>query len=185
MTVLVIPPRERGMVRVFSVAVPRAEVAAMAEADAAEADPERRTAARWLTGYDALRPRYATLVRIADLGPLPLSDFLMQSEDIPETALAADAARLDALTDFVLIVLSEAVPDTGAEIDLGGRLTLIGTYATDAAPVRFAPLPAGGASGVVAGSGRARSNRRAMGLVSLVTLLVMFALIAFVIWIAA
>jgi hypothetical protein len=66
---------------------------------------------------------------------------------------------------------------------VGAALRLVGRFEEARAPVRFAPLPAGGAAGVTGTTVDARP-RRAAGLAALVFFLGLAALAALVLWLA-
>ena len=82
-------------------------------------------------------PTYAEVFAIADIAPMSLRDYLAQAHDIPEAALAADAARLDALSGDVVVLAPRAVEGAGA-MQPDPQLTQIGSY-TPAAPETRAP----------------------------------------------
>ena len=138
MTTLSIPAHDRNGVRVF----------------AARLTPEdlTRDKARLvveLLGDPDLDPAFVELFDLADLSGLGLAGYLAEGLGVPESALAADRARLEAVTGPVLILLSRALHGRAGTLTLDPRLTLIGTYAEERPPVHFEPLPTATAEGTL------------------------------------
>lgn len=138
MTTLTIPAHDRNGVRVF----------------AARLTPEdlKRDKARLvgeLLGDPDLDPAFVELFDLADLSGLGLPGYLAEGLGVPETALAADRARLEAVTGPVLILLSKALHGRAVTLTPDPRLTLVGTYAEERPPVHFEPLPTAAAQGTL------------------------------------
>ncbi len=185
MTQLVIPPHQYGKVHLFEVLLPKDDLIQTPPSGANPAMIGAGPVAIQLTGDEGLNPRSAALFEMADLGDQPFSQFLIQVEDLSQDQVLRDAARLDALRGQVLLVGSAAFEGRGVTLDLGDRLALIGTYDVVRNPVRFDPLPSEAAKGVLTPPpDLAKTNRRMMGLVSTITLLLMLGLVALMIWIA-
>ncbi|CTQ49781.1 hypothetical protein [Jannaschia donghaensis] len=71
---------------------------------------------------------YAEVFAVQDVQPMGLRVYLGQAHDIPEEALAADAARLDALSGDVLVLAPRAVEGLES-LSPRPELTHIGSYA--------------------------------------------------------
>lgn len=161
---------ERGLVRLFTVDIPRAEIDAF---DPAEA-----------LGAPALDPDQTELFPLSDLRGLGLSGYMREGLGIAEEEI--DASRLDALEGVVLVVRSAAFGGASATLTVQTPLRWIGTYREETAPVKFEPLPAGRTQEAAAPDPPAKrpSDAAMSGRVASVALLVIFALTALVIWIA-
>lgn len=133
---LTIPAHDRDGVRVFT-------------ADLTPEDLRRDKArlAEALLGDPHLDPAFIEIFDLADLSGVGLSGYLIEGLGVPEVALASDRARLDALKGPVLILLSKALHGREVALTPDPRLTLIGTYAEERAPVHFEPLPTAAAQG--------------------------------------
>lgn len=137
-----VPAGESGVVRVFSVDLPPEEAKAFAG--------DSGLVARAL-GLDGVEGKYVEVFPVSDLTGLGLSSYLGEGHGVGRDALGEDAARLDRLTGHVAVVSSGAFGGAAAELTVVAPLELVGSYAEDRPPVRFEPLPSGGAEGVVAG----------------------------------
>lgn len=71
---------------------------------------------------------YAEVFAVRDVQPMGLRAYLAQAHDIPEATLAADAARLDALSGDVVVLAPRALEGLDA-LEPRPELTLIGSYA--------------------------------------------------------
>lgn len=76
----------------------------------------------------AVDPTYAEVFAVRDVSPMGLRAYLGQAHDIPDAALAEDAARLDALSGDVLVLAPRAVEGLEA-LSPRPELTHIGSYA--------------------------------------------------------
>jgi len=116
---------ERGQVRVFALDMAPKEARAFAEA------PDLPFGWPLLDalGAEGLDPEWIDLVVPSDLGEMSLSEFLVEGPGVAPEALNGDRARLDGLTQPVLVLPSQAFG--GEEQDLRPRAPLrwIGTYA--------------------------------------------------------
>jgi hypothetical protein len=161
-TVLDIPAQEAHVVRVFAV---------VEEAGAPMGDAEVMAA---LGAGGDLRSGEIELFDLADLGAMPLSEYLTEGHGIAETDLRDMRGQLDGLKGRVLILPSRAFRGQAMKLRVGGALRLVGRFEEEVSPVSFAPLPAEGARGTVAGEGapsRAQPGTRRAALV-LVALLI-------------
>jgi hypothetical protein len=190
---LTIPADEAGVIRVFAVNLPEAEVAAMlrntpvqnsAQDQAAPGYLPETPAAAHLLGWPDMDTRHAELFAISDLTGLGLPGYLTEGLGLDDDQIAPDHARLSALAGYVLIVLSRAFDGQAAVIHIPQALTLIGTYREKAAPIRFDPLPGGGGRGALTGPpaegapDQARRMLRVAALSALILMLLAIGLVA-------
>lgn len=122
---LQVPAGETRVVRVFHLDLPREHIRFLREEPAALAD---------ILGLAELDTAQADLLRLADLGPVGLSGYLSEGIGVPESAIAPEAAALDALRGHALVLRSGAFPPSGAAIapKPGVRLAArLGEAATD------------------------------------------------------
>jgi len=156
-TQITIPAQEAHVVRVFSVTE---------EAGAPLGDAEVMDA---LGAEGDLDAGEIELFDLADLGSMPLSEYLGEGHGIAEADLADMRGQLDGLTGRVLILPSRAFGGRAIVLRPGRGLRLVGRFEEDVAPVSFERLPAGGAAGSVAPASRsARPGRRPAWLAALV-----------------
>ena len=186
---LTIPAGEAGIIRVFAVNLPEAEVADMlrdspAQQMAASGELPEPPAAAALLGRSDMDTRHAELIAIRDLTGLGLPGYLSEGLGLEADQIAPDHARLSALEGYVLIVLSRAFGAQAVEIALPSALTLIGTYRETSPPIRFDPLPGnagrGALTGPPAGASPDQTRRmlRVAALVALILVLVAIGLVA-------
>lgn len=170
---------EQGLVRIFAVDLPAAEVARFAARGPSD------WPLREALGAGQLDPQYLELFPVRDLEGVGLPDYMTEGLGIAEADVAEDRARLAALEGHVLVVLSRAFGGVAQEIAPRAPLRWLGTYPEARAPVRFRPLPDEAAKGQVAGpAGKRRSDAAMSGRVAMVALLVLFVLVAVMVWIA-
>lgn len=172
MTSLTIPARDRDGIRVFTAALAPEEL--------------QRDKARLVTGLlgdPDLDPAHVELFDLSDLSEVGLAGYLTEGLGVSETAVAADRARLDALTGPVLILRSRALHGRGVTLTPDPRLTLIATYAEEHPPVQFQPLPTAAAEGVLSATPAPTGPQRLPGVFLL--LLALLALLALAtLWLA-
>ncbi|KAF0114698.1 MAG: hypothetical protein FD150_1407 [Rhodobacteraceae bacterium] len=173
MTGLSIPALDRNLVRVFSVALTPVEM-----------QRGKASLAPALLGDADLDPAYVELFDIAELSDIGLAGYLTEGLGVPDAALTADRARLDALKGPVLILLSKALHGREVTLTLDPRLTLISTYLEERPPVHFEPLPTAAAQGVLTPPVPPSSplQRLTLAFVLLSVALVLVALVA--VWLA-
>lgn len=184
-----IPAQEHGVIRIFAVNLPEAEVASMLRNMPPPATPTgdlpEVPAAAALLGWPDLDTRYAALFAIRDLTGVGLTGYLTEGLGLEEAQISPDHARLTALDGYVLIVMSRAFGGQPVALHLPAALTLIGTYREKAAPVIFEPLPAGGAQDAPQTKGRKPVSDAAMsGRIATIALLVLFLLTGLLVWMA-
>lgn len=138
MTSLEIPAHDRLGVRVFAAALTNDEM-----------KRDKAGLVQTLLGDLDLDPAFVELFDVADLSDIGLAGYLTDGLGVPDAALAADRARLQAVEGPVLILLSKALHGRAVALRLDPRLQLIGTYREDRPPVHFEPLPTAGTEGVL------------------------------------
>ena len=147
---LLIPPGDYDTVRIFHVTLPKAQVDAMEAASPPGIDPAihrpgrmfLRDTAMQLLGVDTLLTKWTSLFQIEELADQPLAEYLIQHENLRVDQITPDEHRLNALTGYILVVLPDAFEGQGATLDLGDRLTLIGSYGFAAQLSQPALMPA-------------------------------------------
>lgn len=138
---------------------------------------------KYALGATALRPAFVETLRIGDLGPMPLSRYLAEAHNLPEEALAADRATLDALTGHVVILPPQAFDNTSQRLSPAAPLSHVGAYGAHPAPGRGAPLRSDAARGQLAqgapdASGRGGSTLLKLLLAALGALILLVVLLA-------
>lgn len=169
---------EAGLVRVFAIDLPPDGIAGFTDPDS----PDIATI-RDALGAVVLSPDHVDLVRLADLGALGLDGYLTEGLGVAADEIAPDRARLRALTGYVLVLPSRAFAGTAQVLTPRAPLRWIGTYAEPQAQSDFTPLRSEGAKG--APLKRGPSDAAISGRVAAVALLVLFLLVAIMVWIAA
>ncbi len=171
---LTIPATDHGLIRIFKVTGP------------APAGLEDKTPAalQALFGTDALDPNYIDVVDTQQLAGLSLLDYLHQGYDIP--ADAADDTALRDLRGLVVLIMSRAA--RGQEVTLKTAPTVTHVTTTgDPARLRIPtePLTSAAAAGSVSSSKTPPSSAAMSGRVATIALIVLFALVAVMIWVAS
>lgn len=171
--VLNIPAQEAHVVRVFAV---------IENPDAPLADEAVLAA---LGAGGALRTEEIELFDLGDLQDLPLADYLAEGHGIGAADLEPMRGQLNGLTGRVLILPSRAFAGRATEMRVEAALRLVGRFAEEVAPVRFAPMPGGGAEGgLVAGAGKRAGRQRAARWLAFGFFAIMAAVLALVIGLA-
>ncbi|MCZ4352239.1 hypothetical protein O4H61_06880 [Roseovarius aestuarii] len=140
-------------------------------------------------GADALDPEYIDVFDLGDLQGLGLCTFLADGHGVPEDQLVPMRPRLEALRGTVMVITSRAFTGQAQTITPRAPLNLIASFSEDRAPVSFDPLPNPGPHETqppVTESTRKRPSDAAMsGRIATLVLLVLFALVGVMVWIAA
>ncbi len=116
---LEVPAGESSVVRVFHLDLAREHVRFLRDEPAAMAD---------ILGVGALDTAQADLLRLSDLGPVGLAGYLSEGMGVPETAVAADTARLKSLNGHVLVLRSGAFDPKGERIAPKPGVSLVARY---------------------------------------------------------
>ena len=174
---ITIKPTEHGVVRVFAVDLTPEEI-----------KPFNRRNGSWplqqALGADTLDPDHLELFPVEDLDELGLARYLEEGHGIDADEISEMRQRLGGLSGHVLIVKSRAFGGTAQTLEPRAPLRLIASFNEDRAPVSFDPLPAEGARGTT--GGKPPPSPAAMsGRVASIALLVLFLLVAVVVWVAS
>ncbi len=176
MTTMRISGTERDVLRLFAVDLPEDE--AQRFATAGETWPLREA-------LDArtLREDFVDVVRVADLGEMPLSRYLREAHGVTEESLAGHGARVDALDGVVIALPAQAFGGTAQTLDVRAPLRWIGTFGEERAEPAGAPLHSEAARGTT-DAGKP-SDAAMSGRIASIALLVLFVLVGVMVWIAA
>ncbi|UWQ19152.1 hypothetical protein [Jannaschia sp. M317] len=134
-----LPPRD-ARIHVFSVSDGDLTLAHQTYLSRLDAEPPAATALPEAFGA-AIDATYAEVFSVEDIAPMRLRDYLSQAHDIPSDTLAADAARLDALSGDVVVLAPRAIEGL-TRLSPQPELTHIGSYPTaeaDNAPRELPP----------------------------------------------
>ncbi|MEP1793016.1 hypothetical protein [Parasphingorhabdus sp.] len=168
-----ISQHEIGVVRVFAISRPMADMArALRQAD-------KSTIASGLLRHEVTADD-VELFALSDLTGLGLRQYLMDGYAVPSQAVQADHARLDALDGYVMLLLSRVSAEGPVALSPSPELTLIGTYREPRADHIAVPIAAQAAkpySGVgteTQPTRRLRAGSAVTGLLALLTLLLIW-----------
>ncbi len=145
---------EHGLVRLFAVDLPAAEIDAFATSHS-DAKP---TPLAQALGIDGLNPDHYELFDVADLEEMGLSGYMVEGLGIAQADIAADIARLSAQKGWVLIVRSSAFGGLEQTLMPKAPLRWLATYKEDRAPIHFSDLPNQSAKGNAAVPPKNASN---------------------------
>lgn len=155
MAVLDIARSEQGVIRVFAISRPMAEMARLLKQR-----PEAAVATT-LLGH-AVQQDDIELFPLSDLTGVGLPRYLSDGYDVDQNAISKDRARLDALDGYVLLLFSRVSDATDVVLHPHHDLTLIGTYAEPKASHAAAPIATAAAkpySGVTTAPAAPRRSR--------------------------
>lgn len=173
-----IKENEHGVVRLFTVDLPEAELDDFAD------DSDVPSALQEALGVDRLNMDFVELFPVSTLEGVGLAGYMIDGLGVAEAEVTEDRARLEAVKGPVLIVLSSAFGGHAATLTPKPPLRWVGTYTEDRAPVSFKPLPSDSAKGNMGGK-PPPSDAAMSGRVASIALLVLFLLVAVVVWVAA
>lgn len=170
---------EHGVVRVLAAELPMDEVRARYDKTGCD-----RLAA--LFGIEEIDPDYVDLIDPSGADGLALSTYLVDGIGLPEELVAPEAAKLDALGKPALVISSPAFKGEAVKLNIQRPFELVATFEEPVSVPSMEPLRSAGAVGTLDGeSGRAGpSDAAMMGRVATIALLVIFVLVAVMIWIA-
>lgn len=114
---------------------------------------------KYALGADRLRAEAIDIVRLKDLEPMRLSQYLQQAHDVPARALDNDATRLDALRGHVLILPPRAFDHTSQTLTVAPPLVHLGRYGETRPTPRGAPLHSDASTGAPSGGAPAQPER--------------------------
>ena len=169
-----IPANDFGQIRVF-------EYRAFLPENIVEKTPDGLTT---LFGTDALDPNYIDIIRIDDLSTMTLTDYIAQGYDME--AEVHDVPAVNGIEGFAILLLSSATHGDPVSLTLAPELRHVTTYIPQAQLQVIEPLPGEGAEGLIgdAPAPKAKSDARIGGMVAMVSLIVLFALVGLMIWVA-
>ncbi|EPX76725.1 hypothetical protein Salmuc_04120 [Salipiger mucosus DSM 16094] len=144
---------ESGVVRLFHLDLPAEAVARFTEQAGTGEWP-----LQYALGATRLRPAFVDVVRIADLGEMPLSSYLAQAYEVTGEDFRAMRPRIDALSGHVVVLPSQAFDHTGQELTIAAPLRWIGSFGEEQARAR-GPAPQSAAARVQSGTGGAPTVR--------------------------
>ena len=172
---ITIPADDYGQIRVFSMPAPLPP-------DLAQKDT---AALRALFGVEGLNPDFVDVIDPRDLAPMGLADYLRQGYDVEPDA--ADTAALQGLSDrIVVLLMSRATTGDEVTLSLASDVRHETTLSTAAALAVPQAMRSDAARGVVGDPPqKAPSDGAISGRVAMIALLVLFAVVGLMIWVAA
>ena len=175
-----ITANEHGKVRVFQLSATLASVLEQEETFASLASA---------LGVSIADPDDVQIVADAVLRDLGLAQFLMMGYGIAEAEIGPEMEALNTLTGSFAVIRSGAFGEAATTLRPSEDAALIATFHEEgAAPAPLTPLQADSAQGTVADPvppvKKPKSDARIGGMVATLALLVLFALVGLMIWIA-
>ncbi len=139
---------------------------------------------RQLLGTDALDPTFIDIVKVDDLGPMQLSDYITQGYDM--LTADHDLAAVNGIEGFAILILSSAARGQAVTLKPADGVRHITTYVPDARLTPVEPLTAKSAEGVIGDppAKPAKSDARIGGMIAMYALIAMFLLVGLMIWVA-
>ncbi|MEL6684625.1 MAG: hypothetical protein AAFN63_05580 [Pseudomonadota bacterium] len=173
---------ERGVIRIFTANLTTEQAQRFTESP----DEDTPAPIHRALGVTHLDSDFVELFPLSNLGGLGLAGYLTEGLGVAEADVKPNAARLNAMSGQVLIVLSQAFGGFETTITPTAPLKWIGTYTEEGASVKFEPLPSDGAKGATeTSSGKpAKSDARVGGMIAMYALIAMFAFVGLLIWVA-
>ena len=175
---------EHGIVRLFTVDTSAEPPMMSAEPDWAADAEDPPWPLRDALGVEYLDSDFIELFDVANLEGVGLPQYMIDGLGVSETDVEEDRARLEAIEGLILVVLSSAFGGFAGTLTPKSPLRWVGTYTEDRAPVSFKPLPSESAKGTT-GDKTPPSDAAMSGRVASIALLVLFALVAVVVWVAS
>ena len=169
-----IPADDHGRIRIFQVAPPGPEGLLDKTAPALRA----------ALGTDALNPDFVDVFDTASLGEMGLIDYLSQGYDISPDV--ADRVLLEGLRGLVILVMSRATGGAEVKLTLAPGVTHVTTCGDGARLAVPDRIDSDAAQGVIGDApGKAPSDAAVSGRIAMIALLVLFALVGVMLWVAA
>ena len=135
-------------------------------------------------GTDALDPDFIDIVNVTDLTSMSLSDYVAQGYDIvlPDY----DIPAVNGIEGFAILVMSRAMRGQPMSLAPAEGVRHVTTYVPEAQLKVIAPLSSQSAAGTIGDppGPKPKSDARIGGMVATVALLVLFALVGVMIWVA-
>jgi hypothetical protein len=171
---LSIPANDHGRIYVYS-------VPGVAPPGIVAKEPE---ALKEVFGAD-LNPDYVDVVNADELSGLPLASYIRQGYDMPEDGMNAEL--LNSQRGIVVLLMSRAFGDEAVELNPTSAVEYVTTVAEPSSFTAPEVLRSEGAAGDV-GPGKGRkvpSDAALSGRVAMVALVVLFAVVGLMLWVAA
>jgi hypothetical protein len=148
--------------------------------------PDRLSPLEQAVGAGSLEASHVELFMSDTLADYGLSTYLTDANGMDAESVGPDRDRLDALTGPVLLVFSGALRDGIDRLDPKAPLSLVGRYTESMNFTLRPPLRAQTAAGAVEALPTKRPSDAAMsGRIAALALLVLFLLVAVMIWVGA
>jgi hypothetical protein len=173
MTTMRINGSERDVLRLFALDLPPDEAGTFVEGEGL----------REALGAEALRPDFVDVIRMDDLGEMPLSTYLQSAHGVTDEAISDTRAQVDGLTGVVLALPAQAFGGVSQTLTVKAPLRWVGTFGEER-PETAAPALHSRAARGTPGGGKP-SDAAMSGRIAAIALLVLFALVALMVWIAA
>ncbi|MFQ1699431.1 hypothetical protein ACJ5NV_02435 [Loktanella agnita] len=168
-----IPRDDYGHIRVFQAP----------EALSAEAQSKSPEGLAELFGIDTLDPNYIDIIKIDDLSSMALTDYIAQGYDMH--AEAHDIPAVNGIEGWAILVMSRASRGRKMVLKPASGIRHVTTYVPNAQIKVSEPLRSPAADGIIGDpSGKPpKSDARIGGMVAMVALLLLFALVAVMVWV--
>ena len=168
---ILIPDNDHGQLRVFATTLPLPH----------EALQKTRDGMLAMLGAP-LNPDFVDIVKIDDLGGMSLTSYIQEGYDMAPDLV--DAAAVDQIKGYAVLVLSRAMGGKQTELHPGFSLRHITTYSPQAEFTKHEALPSEGAKGSIPASDKPqKSNARISGMLAVYVLITLFALVGVMIWV--
>ena len=129
-----------------------------------------------------LNPDFVDVIKLDDLGGMALTRYIHEGYDLAPDLV--DAALVEQMTGYAVLVLSRATGGKDTELHLGFGLRHVTTYGPTAEFVAHEPLPSESAKGTIPPPDKpAKSDARMGGMVAMYALLAMFLLVGLMVFI--
>ena len=142
-----ITSNEIGVVRIFAIDLPEADVPGLTEQVYGPGDDDYRWPLKDALGATYLDHDFVEVIRLKDLAGVGLSGYLTEGIGLPAALLEGDRAKLDGLQGHILIVLSQAFDGVAQTLTPKPPLKLIETYREPTAAPSYDPIHAEAAKG--------------------------------------
>lgn len=169
------------MLHVFAINLSEAEVLALLDQGG-----EHAVIQAVLPGTD-LNLQGTQVLRLSDVEEIGLSEFLKQGHGVEDEAVAQYRAQLDALSGYVLFVFPTAATSRSQTIEHGAALTLITSFERRGPDWKAVePLTSESAAPYSGAPAKKKPSDAAMsGRIATMALLVLFLMVAVMVWVAA
>lgn len=171
---------ERGVLRLFSVDLPKETISGFSEPD--------QITGRWplkeALGVEDINERFVDVFAISDLEDMGLVGYMIEGLGVSEEEIAPHREQLEALDGNMVVILSGAFKGLAVTLLPRPPLRWIGTFFEERQQVKYEELPSGGAEPVQTPK-KTPSNAAMSGRIATLALVIIFGITALMIWIAA